>query len=440
MSSQAERRRNNVRAGIFVTMTIALAVVVVALLSDFKEYVSAPRRHYTVTYAVSEGVRNLKGGADVRVGGLNMGRVSDVRLRASDDPAAADSFGETIEVQFTLDRRIRLYDNATIIVASPLIGSDSWLEVVSLGGPAVAAQQAGEGEAVEPTLLADGGELAGYGGAGALDSVLGPRGGEIINSVANILGSFEEDYNDSIAPSLEDMRSLIADLQDNRWPAWTQSIDRVMTWAVDATDDLGAAIEEGRGTISDVRSTIADNRPKIDNIVENTESVSMDAKEVAAAIREQTQPILDKVQTVIDTAQSGLDETVGALQRIRQDYEGWETRLDDALGNATLTSQQLKLAAIEIRRSPWKLLYRPEPDELEHELLYDAVRGFALAVSDLKASSKSAQRILDRHAAALEDDPQVVERLRTNLIDSLDRYEKAQSRLFDVLLEDTPGR
>jgi hypothetical protein len=68
------------------------------------------------------------------------------------------------------------------------------------------------------------------------------------------------------------------------------------------------------------------------------------------------------------------------------------------------------------------------------------VRAFALAVSYLKASSKTAQRILDRHSAQLEDDPETVARLRADLIDSLDRYEKAQSRLFDVLLNDTPGR
>ena len=55
------------------------------------------------------------------------------------------------------------------------------------------------------------------------------------------------------------------------------------------------------------------------------------------------------------------------------------------------TAQMVEVdrAMIEIRRSPWKVLYRPTEKELENELLYEATRSFAVAAADMKAASVS---------------------------------------------------
>ena len=81
MPSPNERRRNNVRAGIFVTIAIVLAVTSVILLTDVVESIRRPMAEYTVSFEVIEGVKNHKAGADVRIGGVSMGRVKAVEAR-----------------------------------------------------------------------------------------------------------------------------------------------------------------------------------------------------------------------------------------------------------------------------------------------------------------------------------------------------------------------
>jgi hypothetical protein len=131
-----------------------------------------------------------------------------------------------------------------------------------------------------------------------------------------------------------------------------------------------------------------------------------------------------------------MNEARTALENLRVDYEGWATNIGEALARFNLTSQQLKLASIEMRRSPWKLLYRPSADELEHELLYDAARAFAVAAADLRASSESVNRILTNHGDRVTENQELYRRLESKLLNSMANYEKAQQDILDVLAND----
>ncbi len=74
MASPKERTRNNVRAGIFVSLAIAAAVATIIVLTDAWRAWFEPKHEYTVIYDVDEGVGNLKDGANVLVGGGAHGR------------------------------------------------------------------------------------------------------------------------------------------------------------------------------------------------------------------------------------------------------------------------------------------------------------------------------------------------------------------------------
>ena len=139
---------------------------------------------------------------------------------------------------------------------------------------------------------------------------------------------------------------------------------------------------------------------------------------------------------LLDTGKSAMDNALAVLEDVNLEFDGWVPDINDTLANARLAAQQLKLTMLEVRRSPWKVLYRPTPTELEHEMLYAAARSFALAASDLKAASESVRRVLDDHSDQVATDPQTAQRLNTYLLDSLSNYEKVQQRLIDVLLTD----
>jgi ABC-type transporter Mla subunit MlaD len=430
MASASDRMRNNVRAGVFVLVTLLLIMAVIFLLGDVKQYFAAPRS-YVVTYPVESGVKNLSQGSVVRVGGINMGRVSSVRLIT---PEAPDAPARMIEVSFTLSRDVHLFSNAGISVQAPLIGSEAWLDITSLGGTDLDP---------EATLLTDGQHLAGAAGGTMLDTLLGANARRVDNILTNVESGteffaalpalYDEDFRPilkNVEEATDDARSVLSDLNDNRWHVWADQVSTIMTRATALADSLDQALASADGLIQDGRTVIGENRESIRRSMENLDASSAAVQEITARVRDET---IDKVHGLLATGQDGLDQAVAVLNAVSRDYDVWSTDLSDTMSNASLASQQLKIASVEIRRSPWKVLYRPSADELEHELLYEAARSFALAASDLKAASIATQRMLDNHADQFQAEPELVKKVTKNLLDPLEQYERAQLRLFEVL-------
>lgn len=430
MPSPGERQRNNVRVGIFVTISIALVIGVISVLSDAWDTWLRPTNQYTVTFPLSPGVKNLKGGADVRVGGLVMGKVKAVKPMMT-----GEKYGDVIEVDFTLDRKAQLFSNANIAVSAALIGSDAWLDVSDLG-----STKDDEGQPIEGVVaLAPGGTVTGTAPEGLLVSVLGAKGaaetGRIVSNVAefsDFLATAQSEYDNEIKPIIGDVGSVVKDVQAD-YQRWRVTIDDVFTKANSAADSLDkamAGLDEGVANINDL---VAENRPSVDEIVANLNASGGNIKDITDRLAGET---MDKFDQLMARGQDGIDAFANTLERLEPEVDAWTTDVREGLANARLTSQQLKLTSIEVRRSPWKLLYRPGTTELEHELLYESARSFAVAASDLKASSDALNRILNNHSGDLGDQSATLKRLYDGLAASFDRYDKAQQRLLDVLVTD----
>ncbi|MHC4786235.1 MAG: MlaD family protein, partial [Planctomycetota bacterium] len=118
MASLTERSRNNVRAGIFVSVAILAAVATIIVLTDAWRKLFEPIHRYTVTFAVSDGVQNLKEGANVLIGGMLMGNVEQVA------PVTEDDAFTQIEVTIAVNRDIMLFEGAEISIGSAIIGEN----------------------------------------------------------------------------------------------------------------------------------------------------------------------------------------------------------------------------------------------------------------------------------------------------------------------------
>ncbi|MHC4612870.1 MAG: Mce/MlaD family protein, partial [Planctomycetota bacterium] len=129
MASLTERTRNNVRAGIFVSVAILAAVASIVVLTDAWRALFQPTHEYTVIYNVSDGVQNLKEGANVLIGGMIMGEVSGVA------PRTEQRAFEQIEVTLAISRDVELYEGAEIAIGSAIIGDNAWIEISSVGNP-----------------------------------------------------------------------------------------------------------------------------------------------------------------------------------------------------------------------------------------------------------------------------------------------------------------
>jgi len=407
MASPNERSRNNVKAGIFVTVSLLLAVATIIALTDVVETMRRNPKSYMVVFDVSEGVKNLKKGAQVRVGGVEMGVVESVVPDITPGEAL-----KQILVTFSLDETIELYYKPMVLVTPALIGADAWLEISSVG---------------DPRQPLSAGPMQGSSPPGLLTALMGADNAQ----KADKIFSDASDAVENISVASSDARALMGRINDADWPRWAKRIDHIIQWGAGTTDQLDRIIADGEGLMSAARSVVDDNRESIGAVATNLELASHDMQEVMSRFRTES---MEQVARLLDSGLEAMDRATLVLADVGDAVDEWVPDLTEAMADLRLTAQQVKLTAIEVRRGPWKLLYRPSQDELEHELLYDAVRSFAFAAADLKASAASVERVLARYGDHLGDvDAQRFDRMTRNLIDSIQGYEGAQQDLLDVL-------
>ncbi|MCP3904064.1 MAG: hypothetical protein GY715_10560 [Planctomycetes bacterium] len=431
MPSQQERHRNNVKTGIFVTVVIVVTVAVIVQLTKALDLLT-PMDSYTVSFAVESGVENLKSGGAVRVGGHELGKVVSVTPDLASEPF------ETILVDFKLDRRVKLFDDAQIHVSKSLLGGDAWLDIPSVG---TGVREPGD-------------VIAGVAGGGLFGSLLGDVTGEM-GGVLDYVQQFPDNegarfstFLDNAVQVSTDVKGMtgdggevdtflknavqvsanareVSDDAREQWPKWRDAVSTALKKANEAIEVIDAFAFEAKDTL-DAK------RPQIDKIVDNVEAGTEHGKQALQRFNEHT---LGQFEGLMTHADEGLSGITGVLNKVGDDYGPWSEDFSEILANAMLASQQLKLTTAEVRRAPWKLLYRPEDVEFQHEMLYDAARSFAIAVADLKVASRTAQRMLDEHGDELASDPELSERLRKTLLEPLGRYDRAQQNFLDILVE-----
>ena len=407
MTSLSERNRNNVKAGLFVSVSLIIAIVTTISLTDIWQNLNRPTQEYKVIFGVREGVKNLKSGGKVRVGGVDMGTVVSVMP----DIVPGEPL-ERILVTFELDTSIQLYDGATVHVTPALIGADAWLDITDVGDPSRPLPSRG---------------IEGFSAPGILTMLVGSDNAKKANTM------FDEALEavDNLRVATDDVRALTGRIRQEDWPHWAMRISQIVEWGADATDQLDRIMDEGEGFLTSAHDVIADNRDSIGAIAANVEVTSQEMKAIMTRFRAES---MDRIDQMLDSGGNAMAQAEGILDDLGKALDYWVPQFDETLADVRLSAQQIKLTAIELRRGPWKLLYRPSNDELEHELLYDSVRTFAFAAADMKASAKAVERVLDKHAASLGDgDAELFDMMTGNLLDSMKAYEAAQQKLLDVL-------
>lgn len=427
MPSIAERSRNNVRAGLFVTITLILAFAVVVVLTDLLSKFGA-RDNYTLIFTIGSGVEGITEGSQVRLGGLPVGRVLKVQPRQTGGTVS------DIEVDFEIESDITLYKDARALRAAPLLGNIAAINFISIGTPAAG-------------VLPPGGTLEASAGGGLLAALLG-NPATAANLTTNIsdfgafLGNIDTEYEKRVVPIFDRANEFMVDARDIAgsvkadYAQWRETINQVLAKVNDAADKLDAALTEGKVAIGDARALIVDNRPKVDEIVENVRVASADLPQITSHVREKT---LAEVDRLLARGGAAVESFQSTMLQVQQWVTAEIPGIHQMLADLRLTAGQLKLTAIEVRRAPWLLLYNPSEQEWRHEILYDSARSFAMAASDLKAASESMQRLVDLRPQGLApEQQQAFQQFYDNLQRSFQNYQQTQERLLNVLIERGP--
>jgi len=423
MSSRSNPR-NNLLAGLFLLGGVALAVVASFILSD----VSITRTEtYLLHFDLHEGTTGLDPDAEVRLGGQPVGKVTRIDF----DPDADYAVAVTVKVR----KDIPLYADARVHLEVPLLGSASVINIVSLGTPqAGPADGPIDGRIAPPALLAQ----AGYGDEqrSQLQSIL-ERLDKGTEKMMKFVDDADPDLTRNVSDIVADVREVVRDARE-RWPQWSDSITSTIertnefsTKLRDLTDRSGSVLDKGEGLLDAARSAIDDNRPKIDRIVDNVESLT-------ARVNDEWVP---RGNHLLDRTAEGVERFVEIGDQAGAFLRANRPTLDGILADSRLAADQMKLATVEIRSQPWRLLHRPSTKELETQLLYDSARSYAAAVSDLRAASQALDALLVSAQARPTLSAAEAEQIagwRDQLVRAFARYAEAEQRLLDQMMQRAP--
>lgn len=445
MASNPDGDRNNLKAGLFTISAVVLGFITIVILNgDAVNKLFGEYNRYSVRFSLLEGVGGLGVGSEVRVGGLSRGQVTEISLTGID--AKGDDLPEAL-VKIEVDENIRLWSNAVAIRTVPVLGGSSWINITTIGGPDEVTQSPATRNGAKSVKLPTkgGGELPATPGDGLLTTFVGPQNAvttrQLLENVASFTQFLDQDvkktFDAQIRPALTDARGLVSDVRGD-YGEWRKDLDQTFKQVASAADRLDGAMqtaektaEEAREDLQMIGDVVRRNVARIDTAVANVEIMTEDGAAITQRLRDDT---LARVDEALDTGTAAIGDLAKVLQTLDLEVAASIPSVRSFLQDALVAAGEMKLATIEIRRSPWRILYQPQPGELANENLFSAARNFTIAATEVRSAAESLQSVMERFPSVLENDETLRNDVQRFLADSLQRLETTQSQLFSVII------
>jgi ABC-type transporter Mla subunit MlaD len=399
MSQVRDKRQNNVKAGIFVLVSIIIGLVVFSVLTNAWGRIFSTTSTYHAVFEIRQGIGALSAGSKVKLGGVLVGNVSSVKPRAeSDEPVSL------IDVIFKFDNQFALYDNASIYARAGLLGTSGWLEVSDVGSGSKAnskTELVGTTETMVTQLLGSDAEINISKSLGALrklsEALVDDSG-----ALNLLLGS-----NDAIAikEAINSAKSSLATLDSIMkktglvFPEWKAMITTILSDSKNIPNQINETLEKIRLIVSDVQADV------LPNIRKSMESLTNS---------------MDSLELMSKTYQTYSPE--------------WAAKITKIVGNVDQISSRAKAAIDDISASPWRLLYRPTNKEIAYEQLNAASWQLLTALSDLRVSAEALES-----ASLSEDAPSEAATLSVTLLESAVAFKKAREAIMQRMKLDFPN-
>jgi phospholipid/cholesterol/gamma-HCH transport system substrate-binding protein len=361
--------RNSLKAGIFILVCIGVVIAIVIGIKGVGRFLE-PTQEAAVVFALVDDIGGLGTGDEVRLGGAKVGVVRDVEIEVKSDNE------QQMLVSFTFPRRFVLRKDAVVAVQSTVTGV-SVLNFSSLG----------TGE-----LLQSGDTIVGK--PAALTALLsaGPDLVEIVRSVKNTTIPNVNRATVKVNDTLDSYKQTSA--------AATELIQQVKTKVDPAIDKYNNVADSTRSAMQnasellgdvkgDVRTTIANLREATGIVRQGLPGLLQQADGVLAgvnnAVKQTNEALVDVKKIAVNTR----DATASARSMLYTN----RGRIEQMIMSLKLTGDNLKNASAELRRSPWRLLYRPADGASD---LSEAAVSLRDALADPDVDPAQIQKLIDR--------------------------------------------
>jgi ABC-type transporter Mla subunit MlaD len=367
----AQTERSQLKAGLFIIFSIALIFCIIVGIKGIS-VVFSPVDERRVHFSLSDNIGGLRIGDDVRIGGFKVGVVRKIDLKGLEDGGQP-----RLVVDFSIPQKYPLHENAHLSIETTVTGT-SVLNIDNVGSG---------------TLLADNNELTGN--PSALSAFLASAG--------------------SSGP---DLRDIIHTVKTTTVPKVNTTLTS-FTGAADQIDSLlGDSKSDFRGTVANLNKITSDVKAKFPEIMQHFDTIVVKA---TAAI--------DNAHGTLEDIKVAAANTKDLTNTARNIVDGNRSKIDGFIVSLKTGGDNFKEAIAEVRRSPWRLLYRPGPGELDNLELYDAARQFAEGANGVNDAALALHDALQNPNV----DKAEVQKLMDKLNVTFDKFNTVEDKLWKTV-------
>jgi phospholipid/cholesterol/gamma-HCH transport system substrate-binding protein len=419
------KQRNALKAGIFIVISIVLMFAVAVSIRGLSQLLE-PKQQRSVEFSLKDDVGGLRVGDDVRIGGYKVGEVLDIQVVLPDQ----------IHITFSIPRRFELHEGYRVAIQGTVTGQ-SWLNFESLGDAKLAT--------VTP-------EMPLRGRPGAMTAV--------VSGLASIINQFDTQTVPTINATLTEIKTkavpgitqIVEDVRTKTVPEATQTVASYRTTAETATsvlteirsylkpviDRYYAVADSTRGMMDEVRAIFGDTKADFRVTMANISSATGTVKDKLPVIMDRIDGVLQKADTAVAGAGEAMVDVKKTVENAREITDAARSvmvsnkgKMDGIIASLKVTGDNLKAASAEVRRSPWRLLYKPEAGEMANLNLYDTARQFADGANNLNDAARALRDALQDRSS----DPQHLQQLMEKLDKSFQNFTDVQKKLWEQVKE-----
>lgn len=372
------KRRSEILVGGFLVFGLVLFVVLLFLMGSM-DFIFTD--HATVE-ADFEDVQSLQEGDPVYVFGMKVGRVISIELL----PATAED-PSLVRATFVVPTRFRerLRVDSKVKIDKTLTGTISVLI------------QEGAGRLLPEGQVLRGQPTADFSVVTEKANQVLAEGEQLVSAIRSIVESIESEG--TLTTAIQDLAGLVKDLRAEIVPIR----DRL------------------RALLSEIQEIVDENRLDIRHSVANLKETTDRANAIA-----------EKLQETPDLLNGSLAEIEKAGASVKDLLVENRSHIDTILQDLRHTATNSANLTAEVKRRPWRLLYRPSESEIQAMDLYDAAWAYNLGASEL---NRSVRDLADQWTR-LDREGQDVEILREaeeEVRQSLKRYREAEDVFWEKL-------
>ena len=406
--------RNNIVAGI---ASLAVISAGAGAIWAWKAWSQSRQARYTVHFSARQGVYGLREDSPVLVGGLERGRVEEIRAKMVDGRISG------YDVLIRMPREIPVYRGARFEALTAGINGESTLSLSELGRfkPIRGATPQPE----ESGILPPGGTIAasdpapyrvGFGRAaekpvGELFQAWFPDDPAAVSLGSRLEAAFK-DFKPHVASIEQAMGQDFRDGARRDYAAWKEQYAAARDAAAAALDRLGIGKDPPPETLSPQLKAMAEGFKAIPDLGLDRATKAGEALDAAVA------------------SVRALGARSGALRAMLEDEE---TSIGASNADFSIAAQELSATESEAVTAPWRLLGAPGKAERRSDARIALARAYAESAAEHQRAMKAIEDALRRDGALLEREPGLAGLLRAR-IDAANALLESQAGRMEALL------